>query len=98
MLRCHARSLHRRAQVAATRWPAAFRSVVSRGCGWSRRAAAGGFDLRTMHPWRGGGLAPSRPFLTSCLYKTRSLGYLAEPLDISAEQGYLNPRVGYLDR
>ena len=32
------------------------------------------------------------------LYKTRSLGYLAEPLDISAEQGYLNPRVGYLDR
>jgi hypothetical protein len=35
---------------------------------------------------------------TTALYKTRSLGYLAEPLDISAEQGYLNPRVGYLDR
>ena len=65
MLRCHARSLHRRAQVVATRWPAAFRSVVSRGCGWSRRAAAGGFDLRMMSPWRGGALALSQPSPTS---------------------------------
>ena len=44
------------------------------------------------------GLTLSSAGRTFVLYKTRSLGYLAEPLDISAEQGYLNPRVGYLGR
>ena len=53
---------------------------------------AGTLPLHTLH------LPLVQQHLNSLLYKTRSLGYLAEPLDISAEQGYLNPRVGYLDR